>query len=378
MRILHINSAPTIGGGEKHLSDLVRGLAARNHDVHVALRPGSALLQAFDELVTEERRIAVVPSNLRNALDVPSALRLARYVRRHEIEVIHAHLARDYPLAALAARLSHAPLIITRHLLFPVNPLHRLTLRAARKVICVSEGVARVMRGVVAEDKIAVVPNGIELSKFDNVRARHEAAEYRRSLKAGATLLVGSVGELRAHKGHADFLRAAALILQARRCDDVAFIIVGEDASTTQNHRHELERLARTLGIERRVYMPGWMDDLAPLYAALDVFVSASHTESFGLAILEAMASGAPAIIATGTAGATELLADQATGIIVPVADPHRLAAAIHRLLDDADFRLKLRRNARQAAHKRYNLNRMIEAVEAIYIEACEKPRARA
>src|SRR3954465_14879729 len=104
-----------MGGGERHLADLANALAGRGHDVHVALAPRSPLRAELKSLPA--RNIITLP--LRNALDVPSAHEPARLVRRLEIDVVHAHMARDYPLASYATRrAARARLVITRHVLF--------------------------------------------------------------------------------------------------------------------------------------------------------------------------------------------------------------------------------------------------------------------
>ena len=142
MRILHICSAREIGGGERYLADLVNTLRRREHEVFAALRPRSPVLAELSSLPPEN----VIELPMRNALSVTSALRLSRFVRDHGIEIIHAHLARDYPIAALAAGRSSARLVLTRHVLFPLSRVHRLALRRTARVIAVSEAVAGGLR----------------------------------------------------------------------------------------------------------------------------------------------------------------------------------------------------------------------------------------
>jgi len=100
LRILQISSAQSLGGGERHLADLANGLVARGHVVHVALRPRSSLIA---ELKSVSRK-NVITLPLRNSLDVKSARELSRLVSKNNIQIVHAHMARDYPLAAYAVR----------------------------------------------------------------------------------------------------------------------------------------------------------------------------------------------------------------------------------------------------------------------------------
>ncbi|MDQ3920686.1 MAG: glycosyltransferase family 4 protein, partial [Acidobacteriota bacterium] len=223
MRILQISSARAFGGGERHLADLARGLAERGHEVFAALSTSSPLRDKLEP---------VQPSNLfalplRGPLDLASAARLARIAREHKAEIIHAHVARDYTLAALAARLApRARLVVTRHVLFPLSRVHRRALANVARVIAVSEPVARALRSqnIFDADRLRVVENGVDLARFG--RARAEAEGERRA--AGRPLRVGIVGELSEVKGQEDFVRAAALLAD-EFAGRVEFLIVGAD-----------------------------------------------------------------------------------------------------------------------------------------------------
>src|SRR5258705_12307054 len=142
MRILQISSASSFGGGERYLVDLTNTLVARGHDLYAVLRPQSPLIA---HLRTPAKNIKTLP--LRNALDAQSARELARFVKEHQIEVVHAHMARDYSLAAYAARRNPATrFIVTRHVLFPLSRLHRWMLARAARIIAVSTPVSNQVR----------------------------------------------------------------------------------------------------------------------------------------------------------------------------------------------------------------------------------------
>ncbi len=115
MRILQLCSASLIGGGERNLADLSNSLARRGHDVFFSLRSVSPLSTELTYIPRDN--LTFLP--MRNALDIPSAFQIARLARRVKADLIHAHLARDYPLAAMSSYLSDVPYVITRHVLFP-------------------------------------------------------------------------------------------------------------------------------------------------------------------------------------------------------------------------------------------------------------------
>jgi glycosyltransferase involved in cell wall biosynthesis len=313
----------------------------------------------------------VVELPLRNAFDLGSALGLARFVREHEVEIVHAHMARDYPLAALASRRSRsARLVITRHVLFPLSRAHRLALANVSRVVAVSEAVARSLRArsVFPAHKIRVVPNGVDVRKFEEARRAFEHGRREPGSSSHSALRVGIVGELSEVKGQDIFIRAARTVVE-RFKGSVEFIIVGDEASNAAGQRAALERLVGELGLTNHVRFTGRREDVAGLLASLDLFVSASRSEAFGIALVEAMASGLP-VVATATEGAREIVEEGRTGLMVPVNDVDSLAAAASELLGDEPRRRALGERARETAAVRFSLERMVADTERVYGEA--------
>jgi glycosyltransferase involved in cell wall biosynthesis len=365
MRILQISSAASFGGGERYLVDLSNALQARGHELFAAVRPKSPLI---NHLQLSSGNIKTLP--LRNALDAPSARSLAKLVKENEIDVVHAHMARDYSLAAYATRSNPATkLFVTRHVLFPLSRLHRRTLTRANKVIAVSGAVARQLRSqqIVPDEKIAVVPNGIDVDRFaDSCKKFDRDAFLKQKDLPGDGFLVSSIGELRPLKRHDDLLRAAAVV--TREISNAHFVIAGVDTSASGENLKQLKDLAAQLKLNNCVHFPGWLDDAEKLLCATDVFVSASETESFGLSIVEAM-SASTVVVATRTEGAQESIEDQVTGLLVPIGDVERLAQSITLLLKDDERREMMGIQAAKTARERFSLTRMVDEIERLYLE---------
>jgi glycosyltransferase involved in cell wall biosynthesis len=364
LKILQISSAQSLGGGERHLADLANGLVNRGHDVFVAVRPHSPLTHELKNVPEEN----VMTLALRNSLDAKSARDLSRLVRRNQIQIVHAHMARDYPLAAYAARMNTgAKLIITRHVLFPLNRLHRVTLSKAARIIAVSQAVASQLQAdaVTPPETVSVVLNGIDVARFQAARQKFNRRQFLNSWELSEdNLLVGTVGELTPLKGQEEFLRAAVQVL--KQIPTAYFVIAGIDHSRGKEHRARIQRLIEELDLTKRVRLVGWLEDLTQLYCALDVFVSSSHTESFGLALAEAMAAGTP-VVATETEGARELIQSGETGLLVSIGDVEKMAEAVLKLLHDQEWRVRLGTEAQKDASERFSVERMIDETEQIY-----------
>src|SRR6185503_2648298 len=152
------------------------------------------------------------------------------------------------------------------------------------------------------------------------------------------------------------------------RADDLEFVIAGIDNSAGGRNQQEIEALVKELGLTSRVRLLDSIVDVPNFLAGLDVFVSASRSEAFGLAIVEAMASGVP-VVATRTAGAEEVIEHDQTGRLVPVRDVEGLAQAISELSSDKRQRQFLSVNARRMVTERFSLERMVRETEQLYRE---------
>jgi len=364
VRILYVSSAKTFGGGERHLVDLSREMAARGHEIFVALRPTNQWQSRLDFLSPEN----FLHVSIRNSFGMFSAKRIARFIEKNKIDILHAHVARDYLAASIACRVAgNTKLVLTRHVMFPLKPFHRFALRNVDAAIGVSSAVKIQLERVFPAEKVMLIPNGINAVKITAEEKKLQADEFRRfhSIPSDSPLVV-TIGELLVLKGQRDFILAANEIV--KRHPDCRFVVAGKDNSIDQKFRRELKRLVKVFGHEDRFVWLDWLDDITPLLNAADIFVSPSHTESFGLAILDAMAAGTP-VVATATDGAKELL--KGTDALTPVKDPLALANKISEFLDDADRRLALGAKLYAKAIEKYGLTAMAEATDAVYKKVC-------
>ncbi|MDQ3749751.1 MAG: glycosyltransferase family 4 protein [Acidobacteriota bacterium] len=361
MRILQISSAKSFGGGEKHFIDLSRGLKMRGHEIFAALRPTNEWQEKLDFIPPEN----ILHVSLRNSFGVLSAQKIAEFVREKDIEIVHAHAARDYIPASVACRITKsAKFVLTRHVLFPLKPFHRFALRNLSKAIAVSKAVEVNLQKIFPKEKIVLILNGIDVETWANVNREtlRQAFRFEHDIPFDA-FLIGTIGELKLLKGQRDFILAANII--AQKYTNARFVIVGKDNSLKKDFRRQLKRLVKIFRLDERFLWLDWIDETAPLFGALDVFVSASHTESFGLATLEAMASGC-AIVSTATDGAKELL-DEKTGKLVSIGNAIELAGAITGFLEDENLRESFGKNAQTKAREHFGLEKMINETEAIY-----------
>ena len=351
MKILQISSARSIGGGERHVANLSNELTKRGHDIFAAVVRDSPMPGAMFEVPAVN--IAEFP--LRNALDISSAVKIGKFATENEIELINAHFAKDYPVAAAAARISGIPLVVTRHVLFPMNRMHRIFLRDVKYVIAPSNAVAESLRsqGIFSNEKIVTIHYGLDVDSFP-----------KRNPLGRNVLCVGSIGNLGPVKGFDTLIRAAKIVV--KEIPDVSFKIVGEDRSRDGRNEKELREMVAELDLKSTVELTGWSDNVAEALGGFDVFVSGSRSESFGFVIAEAMLAGVP-VIATATEGAKEIISNPSLGKLVSVESAEDLSHAIVDLLSDLQKRELYAKSGRDHIRQNFSLKRMADDTEALY-----------
>jgi glycosyltransferase involved in cell wall biosynthesis len=368
MRILQVCSAEGIGGGEVHVADLTLGLVERGFHVELAVRPASRLPDLVAQM-SPERAAGLTWHRLpfRNAVDLSSTRGLARIIEQNRIDVVHAHVARDYPVVALAAAPKHrARIVLTRHHYLPLkgNILYRRMLSKAT-IIAVSKSVRRtVVESLgVSPDQVFTIPNWIDLDRAAEPRER--AAE-RHAYGVTRRVAIALIGQITPLKGHEEFLSAAARIATARA--DVEFLVVGDDREPGAPFERRLRRRAKALGVDDAVRFLGYQQDLYGVLAAVDAVAVPSWNEAFSLVTVEAMAAGRP-VVASDVGGLSEIIENEVNGLLIPARDEEALAAAMRRLVEDPALVDHLGQHARQAA-TRYARGPSIDKVIQVYMRA--------
>ena len=340
-------SSLSAGGAERVLVLLARGLTALGHRVSIVTLFG-----------TEEDFYAVPEGVERVALDLGKTTRgvlekIAANARRKSAiraalegigpDAVLSFMPETNVLVLLACLGTKVPVIVTEHAdprVFRLNAAWRVlraaAYRRAARVVSVSPGVddyfARLPAG-----KRAVIPNPIPL---DEIRSAQRAA----APFAWPHTVIG-MGRLAPEKGFDVLLRAFAGSCDAR--PDWGLAILGEGSE-----RARLESLAAELGVEDRVRLAGVVDDPFSVLRGADLFVLSSRSESFAIALVEAMACGLPVIATQCWSRSPGLVDDGVDGILVPRDDVDALATTMGELMDDEARRRQLADRAAESVER--------------------------
>jgi glycosyltransferase involved in cell wall biosynthesis len=354
-----------VGGLERNLALIVENLDHQRFDVSVwCLEEGGAIADELREKGVDVR-ILDLPTYHRPG----NVVKLARLLRRENVEILHTHEYFANTMGRLAAVLAGTPRRFAhiqnshwtrakrraRHYL-----IDRILSHTCDRVIACSEMARRYQIEVkrIHPDRVVIVPNCTDAWRYDPSVARPGIrGEFGFT---DAEILIASVARLTEIKGHQFLIDAAVRIFDA--IPACRILIVGDGPE-----RSYLERQARALALEDRIHFLGTRQDMPNILASIDLLVQPTLVrEKLPLAITEAMASGKP-VVATDVGGVSEAVRHGETGILVPPGDADALAEGILSLLRDPEHRAAMAAAGRRLCLDQFSIETVIKTIESLY-----------
>ena len=326
---------------------LALALRDRGHEPFLIGSPGSPLVEK-----ARAAGLAVAAIPMAADWDVRAARRIRARMRAWSIDLVHAHDARSHALAmiALLGRTA-SPLVVTRRVPFPPRSVRLKYGPRVTRFIAVSKAVRDAMvGGGVDESRISVVHSGIA-TRTEAVTPR----DWRKELGWDKdTVICGIVGAMTPEKG-LDSLRSIGSSMPAESRRRVRVILLGGAAGAAIDAG----------GLE--VHAAGFVTDIDPAVAGLDVLWHPSRTEGLGTSVIDAMSLGVPPV-AFAVGGLPEVIEHGISGLLVPPGDARAFASSAARLVDDPALRATLSRGARERS-TRFDALEMTKGTEAVYNE---------
>ncbi len=351
MNVLFLDQFSETGGAQRTLLDTVDAVRARGWQASVAL-PGAGPL--IEQLRARSVPVVQIPCGPYHSgsKSIGDALRfvsdrkaqvhiLADLMLRTAFDLIYVNGPRLLPAAATLAPRQRTPVLFHAHSHIPQRSALHLAATSLRRahatVVACSHWVLNCFGDYAGERQ--VIPNGVAEIPFRD-RAFGNDKSWR----------IGVVGRISPEKGQAEFVRAAALLHP--KFPTAKFLVCGAPLFTGTAYFDLVRRLAHSLPVD----FPGWRDDIAAVFAELDLLVVPSRQEGMGRVIIEAFSAGVP-VIAFPAGGIPELLTDQETGLLVNERTPEALANRIAWVMSaEPEVLRRIAASARQTWERSYTL----------------------
>ena len=296
----------------------------------------------------------------------------ARRLSAFRADLVHVALCwTNYGASALwLAQYCHVPAVVSVHNAFPLasigawhQPLLKQAFKTVRGIYAVSESalahfLAIYRPYITASTRLAVIPNSVDICRFRPSQALREEARARLDLPSDA-LVIGTVARLSEQKRPHLVLELFALLRQ--QFPTLYLVLVGSGPLEPA-----LREQARQLGLTQYIIFAGFVAQVEEVLPALDLHILMSRNEGFGIATIEAMACGIPAV-ATDVPGSADILSGSQGGLLVPANDLPLAAQGIAALLADPIKRADMGRQARDEVEQRYSEAVVGKLVHAFY-----------
>lgn len=239
--------------------------------------------------------------------------------------------------------------------------LDRITSRFVDKYICNSIAAKKVLidREKISENKIDVIHNGIEISRFENIRSN-----FRQNYSSSGETVITCVANLRKAKNHLFLIKVCKKLKE--KCQSFKFIFVGEGELKSNIQHSILEN-----NLEDRIVLVGKRSDVPEILAGTDIFLLGSLWEGLPGSILEAMASSVP-VVSTDVGGVGEMVVHNETGLLSKSDDANSMAENLKFLIDNESKRKSFAQKGKLRALKCFNIKDKVSDLEKIYIETIE------
>ena len=358
-RLLQLLATGGTGGAQESYTGLLLRLDRSRYDVRaLSLSKGFA--------VQRLARLGVGVEVIDDTDDEVAVRELAAYLRREEIDLVHAHMYRAEVIGTRAAAAAGTPVVLsTVHSSRVRSPEDVATLAALTsrmdRLIVPSAAIAEKVRREGRTARFSVIPNGVDLSRFALPAPPCSLRdEYGISCDE---VLIGVVARLEPEKGHRFLVEAMPAVLAG--APRTWLVIVGEGS---QCDALRAQAAALPEAVRDRIVFTGRRTDIAALTADLDIAVLPSLREAQGISILEAMARRKP-VVASAVGGVPEVLTDGVDGLLVPSGDSAALADALVRLSRSPSLRERIGEAGYATVVQRFSIDAMVREVMAAYDE---------
>jgi glycosyltransferase involved in cell wall biosynthesis len=362
------------GGAERQVVEMVRSfnrdrvspfICSLSREVPLA----ASLAGKGEELFIMEKK---------GRFDFTVVWRLARLLRRHKVDIVHAFLFDAEIVGRLSAVLAGVPVVIAseRNTDYVRPLLHKIALKATQQLFDVMVANSHAgkrfnMRTLgLADSRIEVVHNGVDVDRFTPDRAAGVRFRERNGIPIDVPL-VGMIGSYKRQKAQDCFIRMAAQVRQS--ISDAWFMLVGEplrdDFEETSRFQAEVKELARSLNVLNRCVFLGNQKDMKSVYNTCDITALLSHREGTPNVVLESMACGVP-VVATNIADNALIVEDGKNGGIVDRQDSAAAAARVIAWLRDRELLARIGTAARARACSQFSLRAAVMKLENIYARA--------
>lgn len=364
MRILYSCLSKSWGGLEMYTLTSIQQLLKRDSKVEL-------LCSAESRIHIEANNLGIMlhPIKASGYFHPVTTVQLSLFIRNNNYSLVHTQVSKDLWLLVPALFLANSkiPLFLTKQVgsfIVKKDFLHRLLYNRLRKIFSISTAIKNnlIETTPVNPEDIINLPNGIDTTKFDPGKVNGKKVREEFNIKS-EEIVIGMLARFSPGKGHEEFLWSAKEL--SKEYGNLKFLIVGEPSRGEVEYGDEIKQLAQNYDLNNLIFS-GFRADTPEVLAAMDIFAFPSHSEAFGIALVEAMAMEKPSVC-SGAEGILDIAIDGETSYLFENKNADDLKAKLKLLIDSEETRNRFGKNARKRVIENFDIESVTDKVLKIY-----------
>jgi glycosyltransferase involved in cell wall biosynthesis len=370
MKILYSCLSKSWGGLEMYTLTSIQQLLKRDIKVELICAAESRI-----HIEANNMGIMLHPIKASGYFHPVNTIRLALLIRNNNYSIVHTQASKDLWLLVPALFLANSkiPLFLTKQIgsfIVKKDFLHSLLYKRVRKIFSISTVIKNnlVDTTPVKLQNIINLPNGIDTNRFDpeKVNSRKVREEFNITSEE---IVIGMLARFTPGKGHEEFLCAAREL--SKEYSNLKFLVVGEPSRGETEYADKIKLLARDYELNNLIFT-GFRSDTPEVLAAMDIFAFPSHSEAFGIALVEAMAMKKSSVCSNAE-GVLDIAVDGETSYLFENKNAADLKAKLKLLIESKEKRVEFGKNARRRVLENFDIKIVTEKVLKIYQEEMKR-----
>ncbi len=371
MKVLYSCLSQSWGGMEMFTIQAAQKLREHNISVVLLCYPDSKIHKK-----AVEENIETFPVKASGYFHPLEILKVSRLISKGNFNLVHTQASKDLWILPPALRFAHSkiPLFFTKQIgsfIVKKDFLHRFLYSRVTTAFAISEVIKKNLLDTVplTKDKIELLHNAVDTKIFDPEKYNPKSVRNEFNI-ADDKIVIGMLARFSSGKGHENFLSAAKIL--ADKYDNLIFMIVGEPSRGEEVYANKIKELCSEYNLNSKVIFTGFRSDTPEVIDAMDIFAFPSHSEAFGIALVEAMSMAIPSVCSNRD-GVLDIAVDGVTSYLFEKGNSNDLADKLETLILSREKRSSFGVAARKRAVEMFDIETLTQRVIDFYNKAINK-----
>ena len=370
MKVLYSCLSKSWGGLEMFTLTSIQQLLKRNIPVELMCAEDSRI-----HIEANNMGIMIHPVKAKGYFHPLITFKISLLFRNNNYSLVHTQASKDLWLLVPALFLANNKILVflTKQVgsfIVKKDFLHKQLYKRLRKILAISTVIQKnlIETTPVKSEDIYILPNGIDISRFnpENVDGKKVREEFNITQEV---IVIGMLARFTPGKGHEEFLWVAREL--NKKYKNLKYLVIGEPSMGENEYGDKIKQLANQYNLENLIFT-GFRSDTPEVLAALDIFAFPSHSEAFGIALVEAMAMKRPSVCSNAD-GVLDIAVNNHTSFLFENKNGDDMKLKIEKLINSKETRIRLGENARQRVVENFDIEIITDKIVTIYSEEVEK-----